>query len=216
METMEPQQKLKKHVVITGTGRAGTTFLIELLTHLGLDTGFSPDNLNIDKTARAGLELDIRDENAPYIIKNPWFLDYADEVFAKKNIVIEHIFIPMREISEAAKSRSFVDKKARSQMDILRRYFKKSSTIKGGLWHAKNQKDQEIVLLNKLFNFLLILSETFIPVTFLRFPKMVNDPEYLFEKLNPILTNIDFERFSLVFSKIARPDLVHNFNKKST
>ena len=29
------------HVIITGTGRSGTTLLIQLLTELGLDTGFA-------------------------------------------------------------------------------------------------------------------------------------------------------------------------------
>ena len=33
------------HVVISGTGRAGTTFLVQLLTHLGLDTGFDPHTM---------------------------------------------------------------------------------------------------------------------------------------------------------------------------
>ena len=30
----------RRHLVITGVGRSGTTFLVELLTGLGLDTGF--------------------------------------------------------------------------------------------------------------------------------------------------------------------------------
>lgn len=204
----------RRHVVITGTGRAGTTFLIELLTHLGLETGFKPNEIELDKIARAGLELDIRDENAPYIIKNPWFLDYAEEVFMREDIIVEHIFVPIREISAAAKSRSLVDKEARTQMDILRKFFKKSSTIKGALWHAKSQKEQEIVLLYKMFHFLLSISDTFIPVTFLRFPRIINDEKYLFEKLSPILSDINFDQFSIVFSKIANPSLVHYFDEK--
>ena len=206
----------RKHVIITGTGRAGTTFLIELLTNLGLDTGFKPGEIELDEIARAGLELDIRDENAPYIVKNPWFMDYAKEVFARKDIEIEHIFIPVREIHAAAKSRSLVDKQARSQMDILRRFFKKSSTIKGAYWHAKNQKEQERVLLDKMFNFLLNVSDTYIPVTFLRFPRIVNEAEYLFKKLSPILSGISYTEFSTVFNEIANPGLVHNFNKNNS
>ena len=34
----------RRHVVITGTGRAGTSFLVELLTHLGLETGFGVES----------------------------------------------------------------------------------------------------------------------------------------------------------------------------
>ncbi len=48
--------------MITGIGRCGTTFLVELLTHLGLDTGVEPASARsgIDDVARAALELDIR------------------------------------------------------------------------------------------------------------------------------------------------------------
>lgn len=51
----------RPHVVITGTGRTGTTFLVELLTHLELDTGFTAESVTQmkDQTGRAGLEHDI-------------------------------------------------------------------------------------------------------------------------------------------------------------
>ncbi len=39
----------RHHVVITGTGRTETTFLVELFTHLGLETGFSKDNVTNKK-----------------------------------------------------------------------------------------------------------------------------------------------------------------------
>jgi len=88
---------MRKHILITGTGRAGTSFLIELCTNLGLETGFNAKDLNNKNKSlgRAGLEKDIRDDECPYIVKNPWFCDYADEVFAREDILIEHIFIPI-------------------------------------------------------------------------------------------------------------------------
>ena len=61
----------RNHFVITGTGRTGTTFLIELLTNLGLETGFRPAELSSKKSknARAGFEHDMRSKDCPYIIK---------------------------------------------------------------------------------------------------------------------------------------------------
>jgi len=52
----------RNHVLITGTGRAGTTFLIHLLTKIGVDTGFDLENIDafIDQTSFGGLELDVR------------------------------------------------------------------------------------------------------------------------------------------------------------
>ena len=60
-------------VIITGTGRAGTTFLVRLLTELGLDTGYTRDNWQKDYFAHcnAGLEHELNDPKAPYIVKNP-------------------------------------------------------------------------------------------------------------------------------------------------
>ncbi len=63
----------RKHILITGTGRAGTTFMVELLTHLGLDTGFNADTVTglKDEMGRAGLEKDIRNNDCPFIVKSP-------------------------------------------------------------------------------------------------------------------------------------------------
>ena len=45
-------------LVITGTGRAGTTFLVQLLTELGLDTGYAPGGGSEDyyEHCSAGME----------------------------------------------------------------------------------------------------------------------------------------------------------------
>ena len=58
-------------MLITGTGRSGTTFLVELLANLGLDTGYKPEELkdHKKKVGRAGLEKDIRADDSPYIVK---------------------------------------------------------------------------------------------------------------------------------------------------
>ena len=68
-ETKAPAHK----VIITGTGRAGTTFLVRLLTELGLDTGYTRRNWSRDYFTHcdAGLEHDLAGPDAPYIVKNP-------------------------------------------------------------------------------------------------------------------------------------------------
>lgn len=66
----------RHHVVITGTGRAGTTFLVDLLFHLGLDTGYQADSIENYKhpNARAGLEVDIRELPCPTLLKAHGFV----------------------------------------------------------------------------------------------------------------------------------------------
>lgn len=46
------------HILIGGTGRAGTTLLVQYFTALGFDTGFTLDQAmqRVDSISRAGLE----------------------------------------------------------------------------------------------------------------------------------------------------------------
>ena len=96
---------VRHHVIISGTGRAGTSFLMQLLTRLGLPTGFEGDDTLPHPEARAGLEFDIRNPGAPYIAKSHFFCDFAPEVIDRDDIVIDYVFIPMRNLEAAAQSR---------------------------------------------------------------------------------------------------------------
>lgn len=209
----------RRHVVITGTGRAGTTFLVELLTHLGLDTGFSPQTIESRKykEARAGLEHDIRWEECPYIVKKPRFCEYAAEVLRRDDMIIEHVFIPMRDLYSAAESRRFVEKSMHSQMSFSQRLAVAQSRepLPGGLWRTTSTEpgEQEGILLLKIYELLLALSDATVPITVMRYPRIVKDCPYLFEKLKPILRDITYESFAAVFARTARPELVHSFNE---
>ena len=213
----------RKHIVISGTGRCGTTFLVELLTHLGLETGYGIDDLEAqkDKTARAGLEHDIRDEKAPYVVKSPLFCDHAHEVVQRDDIIVEHVFVPMRELEAAAESRRRVVKSHRKELPLHARVmtaFKRPPKVMGGLWHTRSNKSgqQEDVLLLQLYKLLLSLSGTHIPVTLMQFPRIVSDSRYLFEKLQPVLKEMTYETFESAFNKAARPDLVSRFKSKGS
>jgi hypothetical protein len=46
----------RKHLIISGTGRSGTTFLVQLYTALGLDTGFTDATAGVNRHCQAGLE----------------------------------------------------------------------------------------------------------------------------------------------------------------
>jgi hypothetical protein len=50
-----------------------------------------------------------------------------------------------------------------------------------------------------------------IQTTFLDFPRLANDAEYLFSKLNPVL-NLHEQHFYEVFSRVADPKAIHNFD----
>jgi hypothetical protein len=208
----------RHHVVITGTGRAGTTFLVELLTDLGLDTGFSTEDIARKKRpgARAGLERDIREDDCPFVAKSPLFCEYVSEVLQRQDIVVDLVLIPMRNLEAAADSRRYVSSERYRRLGLPSRLkaIIKRRKFPGGMYGTRSTKPgrQEQVLLRQIYDLTLALSDTDIPVILLRYPRMINDADYLFDKLRPILTGVDIERFRISLGRVARPELVHCFN----
>ena len=195
----ESLKEVRHHVIITGTGRAGTTFLMELLTSLGLDTGYQDYANLIDQSSKAGLEKDIREENTPYIVKNPSLCDMLAEILEKGSIVVDHAFVPVRDIGAAARSRERVVNRAIS-------YNEKRKW--GGFWDAADVNQQEAVLRHKLSELIVTLAQHDVATTLLAFPRLVQDAPYLYAKLQPVLGTISFSIFEEIYHRVARPNLV--------
>lgn len=192
----------QKHAIISGFGRSGTTFLVELCTHLGLDTGFDQEMIDADKDpiGRAGLEIMNVKLGGPYIIKNPLFIDYLHPFMRDSRLEIEYVFVPVRNIRQAAESRRTVTK---------------DGSEKGGLWGTDSTEvgAQERVLQQKLCKLMVGISEYNVPVILINYPKLTEDSTYLYDKLKPILKDITFDHFDSVFNRVVNPDLVHNYKK---
>ena len=194
----------KSHIIISGTGRAGTTFLVQLLTQLGLDTGFADNaDYHMHSNCNAGLEWDIRQTGAPYIVKSPFLCDYLDEVINSGAVEIEHAYVPIRDLFSAVQSRIDVDRRTdRSAYP---------GGIPGGLWHTNNPDSQEIILLGQFYKLMQAITKHDVPLTLLDFPRFVHDPAYLFSKMSAVLGGIQYDDFLKAFKETVRPDLVHNF-----
>jgi len=184
-----------------------TTFLVQLLTALGLDTGFADVTSKVDSNCNAGMEWDLRRPDAPYIVKSPWLCDYLDEALDSGQYIIDHAIIPMRDLYSAAESRRDVTRRAEAALA--------QKEIHGGLWHTRVQEQQEIVLANQFYKILYTISKRDIPMTLLSFPRFVRDSEYLYRKLEFMLNGIEYQKFLQVFKQIARPELVHDFFQRS-
>jgi len=185
-------------VLITGTGRSGTTFLMLLLTELGFDTGRDYETSKksvLSANCKAGLEECFK---APfYILKNPIFSVQIDEI-VNTGIKIDHVFIPVRNMKDAAQSRI--------------KFGKKKS---GGLIGTKDKSKQLDVLyqfLGKLVSDLVLLD---IPHTFMLFPKIIEDWRYCYDKLSFLLAGkIGIAEFRKAFNKTAMPELINDFSGK--
>lgn len=193
----------KSHVIISGTGRAGTTFLIQLLTYLGFDTGFKDINSHIHPNCNAGMEWDIRQPDAPYVVKSPWLCDYLDDVLQSGEVAIEHAYIPIRDLFSAAQSRIDVEKRTD------RAFYPEG--IPGGLWHTDTPDTQESILEHQLYKLIHTVTKHDVPMTLLHFPRLINDPEYLFRKMTAVLAGTPYGVFIAAFREVAHPELVHQF-----
>jgi hypothetical protein len=211
-------------VIITGTGRAGTTFLVRLLTEVGVDTGYTPAEARslVDSHSHAGLEHELHQTpdsrgvrnwlrqpkhairsllggspRTPYVIKNPALCDHLDEIIAGGRVVIDHVYIPLRDLDEAALSRVRVGGADGSQP--------------GGLWKTDDPRQQRSVLAEMFFQLVHSLARHDIPHTFLLFPRLVADWAYTHHKLWFLVKDVDAEEFRAAFLRVADRRLVHRF-----
>lgn len=190
-------------IIITGTGRAGTTFLVRLLTELGLDTGYTSSSWRGDfhTHCMAGLEHNIFDPEAPYVVKNPALCTELEAVLSSGEIVVDYALIPIRELSAAARSRIRVGGA--------------NGSVPGGLWMTDKPDDQQAALAAAFHQLVHTLTAYEVPHAFLDFPRFVQDSDYAFAKLKPVLGEIGRERFGEVFARIADPSLVHDFSREN-
>jgi hypothetical protein len=188
-------------IYISGTGRSGTTFLTQLLTHLEQDTGFKDTKSKSDyfPLARAGLEKDIFDKDGPRIIKSPFLCDQVDKVLAA-GIKIDHVVIPVRNFHDAAESRRQVQIKTSGSQD--------GTPVAGGLWDTDKAGHQEQVIALKFGRLVEALVRHEIPMTFLSFPRLALDPDYLYERIRFMLPGVGNRKFADAFAQEARPELI--------
>jgi hypothetical protein len=181
-------------VVIAGTGRAGTTLLVQILTQLGLDTGFATDAA-LDTHARAGLEL-VTLVDAPRIVKNPALSTNLRGVLERGDVAIEHVIVPMRDLDIAAASRVRVSEYGRRP------------DAPGGMWHTNLGHNQRDALAGVFYELIWTLVEFDVPYTFLAFPRFALDADYLAEKLAWLAPDASVDDFRRAVEHCADPTLI--------
>jgi hypothetical protein len=193
-------KSLAHKVIITGTGRAGTTFLVRLLTELGLDTGYTRRNWARDyfTHCQAGLEHDLARPDAPYIVKNPALCETLGPILADGRIAIDHAFIPIRELEAVAFSRI--------------RIGGTDYSVPGGLLKNAGTDRQKAVLAEMFHQLVHTLVAHDVPHTFLLFPRLACDPEYTYDRLRPLVGQISSQAFREVFLRVSNPALIHDFS----
>ena len=191
-------------VIITGTGRAGTSWLMGLFTWLGFDTGYTREDLvdNIKFPQAAGLEFsnsdnsisgdadDIREHfnAAPRFLKTPDYHKYLPMFVRDELVNVEWVLIPIRDNLEVTKSRLaagleyniFLPNK---QCDFQTQYF------------------THYVMLAQIVEACVLYR---IPHTFLRFPDFIDNEKYLFGTLLASVREMEDKAYSEKFFEVWR------------
>jgi hypothetical protein len=173
-------------ILITGTGRCGTTFLIKLFSFLEFDTGYTKENYKqfIFSNCNSGME---RAYTEPFsILKNPTFIHDMEGILKDTSVKIKTIIVPIRDLKRAAISRV------------------KHANLPGGLWNAEDESSQIQYYKDILSNYLYVMTKYDKNTIFLDFDKMTTDKSYLFNKIKPILDEkkIVFELFCTVYDEV--------------
>jgi hypothetical protein len=194
-KTTEPFHKL----LVTGTGRAGTTFLVQLLTELGLDTGYARGTRSEDyfDHCAAGLESEMTVEASPYIVKNPAFCETLPALLATRCFIIDQVLVPIRQLDQAAGSRIRVGGR--------------DGLVPGGLLGTSDPAAQKGILAERFHALMHSLVANDIPHTLLHFPRLAVDADYAWTKLRFLLPSVDQAAFTAVFRRVSHPELIHRF-----
>lgn len=161
-------------ILITGAGRAGTSFIVSALSFTGLDTGFGKEGPRPEPDIRAGCEItsetifhgtkeQIRQQLAafPRIMKAPDWAFTLEQILTFKLMPIEHVIFPIRK-SEAA---------TRSRLSV------------GLAWHA-NTYDEQLAVVRMANGMVLeacVMHD--VPFTMLHFPRLITDWKYTYKQL---------------------------------
>ena len=191
---------IRESILITGTGRCGTTFLVALFTLLGMETGFTRETLkeNIHDKTKGGLEEQPRKYK---IVKNPAFIFMMEQYILQTKQVPKLVIIPVRHFTEATESR-YKNTKEQGLLNDPMPETITSSKGAGGLWNA-NTKEEQILFYNKcMAEYIQIMTRYGIPTKFIDFHHMTTNPRYLFKSLEEVFeSDLTYERFEECYNE---------------
>lgn len=200
----------QEKILITGTGRAGTTFLVQLFTALGFDTGYDLEQAtaDIDPISQAGLERLDAGPQSPYVVKSPIYADLLPPLLADGTIRLRAVILPMRDLTAAAQSRIRVTQAAIAAGGSL------ETEHPGGMWLTRQPEEQEAKLAIQFYKIMQVLTQFGVTPTILEFPRLAQDDAYLYGHLEPLLRAHGVSRAEArsAFARVVRTDRIHDFS----
>jgi len=187
------------HLVISGPGRSGTTLLVQLFGRLGFDIG--KPSLDYFEDARAGLESDILDPSAGYVLKDPdltWRLGPLLDSGQVTREDIDWLIVPLRSLEAAAASRVAITANAREVH------------APGGLIGTARPGKQRQQLAEMTYGLFVVAARYELPLIVLEYPLFARDVGYAYRRLLPVLGRREQGEFAAAWSASVDPALVRD------
>lgn len=202
---MDRADKSQGHVIISGTGRSGTTLLVQILSHLGFDTGFTAADslLKVSAVSHAGLEHNaVTHPTWPYVVKSPLASFKLGGLVAAGKIRVRLVIVPMRPLQQVVESRKRV-------ADL--------GETRGGAWVRPRETAQQ-TLLAAMHALFVAIAEHGLPHLLIAFPRFARDEEYAFAQLQPLLAphGVTRAEFAAAFAACVRQERIHEFPEAPT
>ena len=200
---------MRGKILVTGTGRSGTSFTMQVLTALGLDTGFDGPQHAFYRERMAGQERTV-DRNAteedwdrlPRVVKDPRLIVTLGHFLGRGLPPPDHVYVLLRRIGDAAQLR--VDRGMLWEPATLSdappwRHFPKPA----------QRAAQEEALYGGLGRLLEALALHGVPHTLVQFPRLALDGEYFADRLGGVLGHLPRADVLAVHRALADPSAIH-------
>lgn len=198
--------------MISGTGRSGTTALVQLFTYLGVDTGYTRETCwQVDEVSSAGLEFDVTSPARPYLIKSPWLCRRMDEA-QEIGVVWDCAIVPIRDLNDAASSRERVYRQHQEENNP------EAHAAPGSLWATKDPASQAAASAMEFHHLLHRLAEQEVPTFMPVFPRFAQDADYLWRVLEPVFRGLEISKghMKVAHGRVMQPQKIHTFAKEKT
>jgi len=183
---------MKNKILITGTGRSGTSLLVKLFSHLHMETGFSPGQSNGINNVKCNAGLEIKDltRKDVRIFKAPHFAINIKNILKEKEGEIQHVIVPIRDLDLSVKSRERIGGDGYKA---------------GGFFYCKNFQEQKKMNAELIYNLFYNLSLTSIGYTLLPFPLFAKNSNIIYNRLKWLFEEYDisFSNYNSVFDKVV-------------
>lgn len=157
------------HIIVTGTGASGTTFLMDVFAEMGLDTHYQAGHASFEFHDQCACPL-------PKIIKRPQFCEDLD-CWLNAGLIVDHAVVLVRSLEDAAESRRLV-------------YQRDGQGADGSLFGTTCPEEQTKALARLLGQLLSTLANRKVRHSFLDYEAIKsNDTDYLFHRLKAIFAD---------------------------